>query len=58
MGLHGTLHGQTRKFMSLYRDGSVTVLQSRLMEFLSYQIGVNRSVAKGLNNDTTQEDGI
>jgi hypothetical protein len=38
LGLQGTIHEQAREFMALDSDGSVTLVQSRLMEFLSYQV--------------------
>ncbi|MGH9953921.1 MAG: hypothetical protein ACRD5J_20075, partial [Nitrososphaeraceae archaeon] len=36
--LHGAVHEQAREFMTLYKEGSVTLIQSRIMEFLSYQV--------------------
>ncbi|MGH9982543.1 MAG: hypothetical protein ACRD8W_01135 [Nitrososphaeraceae archaeon] len=38
LGLHGAVHEQAREFMTLYKEGSVTLIQSRIMEFLSYQV--------------------
>jgi integrase len=38
LGLHGALHEQAREFITLYKEGSVTLVQNRIMEFLSYQV--------------------
>lgn len=38
LGLQGSIHEQAREFVALNNEGSVTLVQSRLMEFLSYQV--------------------
>jgi integrase len=37
-GLHGNLDEQATQFMNLYRERSITSVQGRLIEFISYQV--------------------
>jgi hypothetical protein len=38
LGLHGTLDEQAKQFTTLYKLGSIPLVQDRIIEFISYEV--------------------